>query len=488
MLPGQGRAAVRHPRRASCSAADHLRERLRFVVPFKNRADDARSPTDTPRDAEAGSTERRRGRVPRLRERIRPFVKDTSLFLQDSLAAGKRLIFEARGGACPTSIHGTYPYVTSSSSSAVGHLGRLRRSVEVREADHRRCEGVHDARGAGPFPTELDNGLDGERRRIRKIGANTATVTGAPRRVGWFDAVAVRYTALSGADRNYRDAPGRAERLARVEAARPTNWTASGERTPATRTNWSSKPVYESIPSWSEDITGARKLSDLLRRREVHRPRERTGGAEGQCGVGRPRPRADDSGVSSTTLTRRTRSHEVTEFNLQLLSTPRLCGQICLRLHDDFNSPRPASLRSNSDGRAWTRLSLPRTGRHHHGRQRPAASARARSGQKGTRGHTSVDVDYRGVLPTRDPATTLYCLSSENWKRPSRKSTSSCALLKEVPSHGAAEDPRPEHPLHGDRPSAAACRTEVLAEIDENVRSTQHNTGLTLCLAINSNT
>ena len=117
--------------------------------------------------------------------------------------------------------------------------------------------------GQGPFPTELS---DDTGDRIRRIGREFGTVTGRPRRVGWFDAMAVRYTAaLSGADEITVMLLDVLSGLPELKLC--TAYEIDGER----HTHFPSdayqlekcKPVYESIPGWSEDITAARKLSDL---------------------------------------------------------------------------------------------------------------------------------------------------------------------------------------------------------------------------------
>src|SRR4029079_764166 len=120
--------------------------------------------------------------------------------------------------------------------------------------------------GQGPFPTELDDGPKGIGQRIRDIGREYGTVTGRPRRVGWFDAMAVRYTAaLAGADEI-------TVMLLDVLSGLPELKLATADNLDGSRlTHFRSdayqlsrcKPVYESIAGWSEDIMKARKLSDL---------------------------------------------------------------------------------------------------------------------------------------------------------------------------------------------------------------------------------
>jgi adenylosuccinate synthase len=244
---------------------DHLRERLRFVVPFKNRLMTAfagDSSATLKRFAPDAIADEYLGYA----ERMRPFVTDTARFLHDSLAAGKRLLFEAAQGSLLDVDHGTYPFVTSSSSLPSGIWGGtgvpakfVRRTIGVVKAYTTRV-------GQGPFPTELDDGPEGTGERIRKIGREYGTVTGRPRRVGWFDAVAVRYTAaLAGADEITVMLLDVLSGLPELKLC--TAYELDGQR----RAHFPSdayllercKPVYESVPGWGEDITGARKLSDL---------------------------------------------------------------------------------------------------------------------------------------------------------------------------------------------------------------------------------
>ena len=259
---------------------DHLRERLRFVVPFKNKLMTAfatGTAAGKPFDADAIAND-----YIGYAERIRPFVRDTSRLLHDALAANKRLIFEAAQGSLLDVDHGTYPYVTSSSSLPSGIWGGtgvpakfVTRIIGVVKAYTTRV-------GQGPFPTELDDGPDGLGERIRRIGREFGTVTGRPRRVGWFDAMAVRYTAaLSGADEITVMLLDVLSGLPELKLC--TAYDLDGERL----THFPSdayllercKPVYETIPGWKEDITGVRKLADLpaAARRYIDRVSELVG-------------------------------------------------------------------------------------------------------------------------------------------------------------------------------------------------------------------
>ena len=122
--------------------------------------------------------------------RLQPLVTDTSLYLHKAMAAGQRVMFEGAQGTLLDIDHGTYPYVTSSNSTAGGAAtglgvgpGAIGRVLGVAKAYTTRV-------GGGPLPTELLGEL-GE--RLRETGQEYGASTGRPRRCGWYDAVAVRY-------------------------------------------------------------------------------------------------------------------------------------------------------------------------------------------------------------------------------------------------------------------------------------------------------
>jgi adenylosuccinate synthase len=260
---------------------DHLRERLRFVVPFKNRLmkvyANGHADALVPLSADA-ITDQYLGYA----DILRPHVTDTSRLLQEAFAAGKRVLFEAAQGSLLDVDHGTYPYVTSSSSLPSGIWG----GAGVPAKNVQRIIGVVKAYttrvGRGPFPSELDDGPTGIGERIRKIGREYGTVTGRPRRVGWFDSVAVRYTAaLAGADEITVMLLDVLSGLPELKLC--TAYDIDGDRT----THFPSDayqlerctPVYETIPGWTEDLTAARKLTDLpaAARRYIDRVRELVG-------------------------------------------------------------------------------------------------------------------------------------------------------------------------------------------------------------------
>jgi adenylosuccinate synthase len=130
-------------------------------------------------------------------KRLRPMVDDTTERLLTAAEGNRRILYEGAQGALLDIDHGTYPFVTSSNSSGVGVCAGagvpprwIHEVIGVAKAYSTRV-------GGGPFPTELANATGD---RIRQLGNEYGTTTGRPRRCGWFDAVAVRYTArLSGA-------------------------------------------------------------------------------------------------------------------------------------------------------------------------------------------------------------------------------------------------------------------------------------------------
>lgn len=257
---------------------EHLRERLQYIVPFKNRMMTAlaNGHADTLKRFEA---DRLCDEYLGYAERMRPFIADTTRLLHDGLKAGKIILFEAAQGSLLDVDHGTYPYVTSSSSLPSGiwtgsgvPARNITRIIGVVKAYTTRV-------GRGPCPTEL---LDETGERIRKIGREFGTVTGRPRRVGWFDGVAVSYTAaLSGADEITVMLLDVLSGLPEVKIC--TAYRYQGE----TRTHFPSdsfelsqcEPLYETLPGWSEDLSTCRKLTDLpvAARRYVDRISELVG-------------------------------------------------------------------------------------------------------------------------------------------------------------------------------------------------------------------
>jgi adenylosuccinate synthase len=128
-----------------------------------------------------------------MADKLRPLVCDTAKLLNDAIRAGKRLLFEGAQGTMLDIDHGTYPFVTSSSAASGGACTgtgvaptKIEGIIGVSKAYITRV-------GSGPFPSE-DTGPAGD--RIRDAGHEYGSVTGRPRRCGWFDVPLLRYTAM----------------------------------------------------------------------------------------------------------------------------------------------------------------------------------------------------------------------------------------------------------------------------------------------------
>ena len=196
-------------------------------------------------------------------EQLKPYVADTTAYLLDAVESGKRLLFEGAQGSLLDIDHGTFPYVTSSNSSGVGVSAGsgvpgcyITKVVGILKAYTTRV-------GGGPFPTELDNEIG---QKIRDRGNEYGTVTKRPRRCGWFDAVAARYTTRLGGVSTLSimllDVLSTFDELKICTA-----YEINGQRTanfPAHVDDLRMvTPVYETHPGWQEDITGVRSIADL---------------------------------------------------------------------------------------------------------------------------------------------------------------------------------------------------------------------------------
>jgi adenylosuccinate synthase len=238
---------------------DTLRHRLRQELPRWNRL------LERVYGAEGMEFDALFGELAGYGERLQQFVCPTESIISDALSTGRQIIVECAQGAMLDIDYGTYPFVTSSSTSAAGAC----QGAGVPPTSVDRVLGVYKAYstrvGSGPLPTELD---DATGQLIRDRGHEYGTTTGRPRRTGWFDAVAARHVArLNGIsdialtlldvfdvfetiqvcvayeiDGELVDGvPARADRLARV------------------------RPVYEALPGWRASTVAARRAEELPR-------------------------------------------------------------------------------------------------------------------------------------------------------------------------------------------------------------------------------
>ena len=194
---------------------------------------------------------------------LRKYAADTAIILHNDIKAGKKILFEGAQGTLLDVDHGTYPFVTSSSTCAGGACtgsGVGPRSIQE-------IIGISKAYvtrvGSGPFPTELDDAY-GE--RLREAGHEFGSTTGRPRRCGWFDALVVKYAVrvngLSGIALTKLDVLSGFDTIKIC-----TGYEYDGQivdELPASLEMFTKcKPVYEEMPGWVEDIHEAKKLSDL---------------------------------------------------------------------------------------------------------------------------------------------------------------------------------------------------------------------------------
>ena len=196
-------------------------------------------------------------------EILRPYVTDTSLLLNNALDNGEYVLLEGSQGTLLDVDHGTYPFVTSSNPTAGGAstgsgIGptKINRVIGIVKAYTTRV-------GSGPFPTEL---FDEDGEKLRSIGGEFGTTTGRSRRTGWYDAPIARYAVRINGLTDFF--------LTKLDVL--TGWEkipvcvayevdgVRVEEVPASQSDFHhAKPIYEYLPGWSEDISKARKLSDL---------------------------------------------------------------------------------------------------------------------------------------------------------------------------------------------------------------------------------
>ncbi|CCG08498.1 adenylosuccinate synthase [Pararhodospirillum photometricum] len=195
--------------------------------------------------------------------RLLPFAGPVWRDLEAARRAGRKILFEGAQGALLDVDHGTYPYVTSSNTvapnaatgcgvgpGAVGYVLGITKAYTTRV-------------GAGPFPTELTDEVG---RLLGERGHEFGTVTGRPRRCGWFDAVLVRQSIQVGGIRGI--ALTKLDVLDGLETLKVcVGYTLNGvllDYLPASmKAQAAVTPVYESLPGWQESTRGARSWADL---------------------------------------------------------------------------------------------------------------------------------------------------------------------------------------------------------------------------------
>lgn len=198
-----------------------------------------------------------------LRETLLKFAINTPVYLDQAAKKKKRILFEGAQGTMLDVDHGTYPFVTSSNATVGGAITgsgvsptRIDRVIGIVKAYTTRV-------GEGPLPTQFPDPM---MMRIQKQGDEYGSTTGRPRRCGWFDAVVTRHAVrINGIDEMAVMKLDVLSGLPEVKIA--THYDLNGatlEDYPTSTYEFSKcKPIYETLPGWMEDLSGAKKWKDL---------------------------------------------------------------------------------------------------------------------------------------------------------------------------------------------------------------------------------
>jgi adenylosuccinate synthase len=204
-----------------------------------------------------------RGHTEELARSLRPMVCDTAVLLADAMARGKRILFEGAQGTMLDIDHGTYPFVTSSCVVAAGASAgsgvpptRIHGVVGVSKAYVTRV-------GSGPFPTESH---DAAGDLLRREGNEFGSVTGRPRRCGWFDAPLLNYAAMvNGFDSLVITKLDVLDQLDHIPVC--TGYRRGGCEVPEMPATYRAleavEPVYRTLPGWRTSTRGITRWEDL---------------------------------------------------------------------------------------------------------------------------------------------------------------------------------------------------------------------------------
>ncbi len=220
-------------------------------------------------------------------QRLAPYRTNTALTIHRAITGGKSLLFEGAQGTYLDIDHGTYPFVTSSNTTAGGAITGT--GAPLRKID--RVIGVAKAYttrvGSGPFTTENDALGD----RLHNMGREFGATTGRARRCGWLDAVLVRYAGIiNGLDDLAVTNLDGLDGVSEIQIC--TAYELDGERIDAPPATIAAmercRPVYETLQGWMTDISAIRKFTDLpqLARVYIDRMTELTGLPISMIGVG----------------------------------------------------------------------------------------------------------------------------------------------------------------------------------------------------------
>jgi adenylosuccinate synthase len=205
-----------------------------------------------------------------IRERLLELSVDTGRVVYDAIQAGQRVLLEGAQGALLDVDHGTYPYVTSSNTTAGGAALGVGIGPTAIDAVVGVVKAYTTRVGEGPLPTELPSPMQ---ERVRELGGEYGATTGRPRRCGWFDAVVVRYAArvngLTGLAVTKLDV---LDTLPELRIA--TGYRAGGELLDDFPGDLEllaeAEPIYETLPGWQSSTSAARRWEDLPERARAY--------------------------------------------------------------------------------------------------------------------------------------------------------------------------------------------------------------------------
>jgi len=244
-------------RMADFADLDTLKEKIKKIVDYKNKIFAALY------NAEPINYEEIFDKCRAYSKRLLPMVADTTCLLHESIDSGKEILFEGAQGALLDLDHGTFPFVTSSSSTALGMpvgcgvpASKVDKFIGVVKAYTTRV-------GAGPFPSEQDNEIGNT---IRERGHEYGTTTGRPRRCGWFDGVVVKYSAkIGGIDQiamMHLDTLAGMKELSicyayEIDGKETTFFPADAAKLAKV------KCLYKTTPGWDEDLSQITDYNDF---------------------------------------------------------------------------------------------------------------------------------------------------------------------------------------------------------------------------------
>jgi adenylosuccinate synthase len=199
----------------------------------------------------------------RLAPRLLPLAVDAGRVVYDALQRGDSVLLEGAQGALLDVDHGTYPYVTSSNTTAGGAAVGAGIGPTAIDAVLGVVKAYTTRVGNGPLPTEAEPAVA---ERIRQLGGEFGATTGRPRRCGWFDAVVVRYAVrvngLTGLAVTKLDVLDSFAEIPVATGYRLDDEVVDGMPADLERMD-RIRPVYETLPGWQKPIGGVRRLADL---------------------------------------------------------------------------------------------------------------------------------------------------------------------------------------------------------------------------------